>query len=1030
MSLLLSVLDGRISLKGVLGAGGMGEVHRAWDAALERPVAVKFVRSSDPKEAERLVLEARLQSRVEHPNVVRVYDTGTLDGRSCILLQLVEGQTFADLRTGVDWRAKVQLAAQAARGLGAAHRTGLVHRDVKPANILVEETEQGLQALLSDFGLAKDEEGGLTRSGLMMGTVDFMAPEQVTGVAPVDFRADIYGLGATLYAVLAGRPPFRDSARSTAPGRSTEGQVDATGEAETHPGDLLRRVLEEDPKPLSAEVPDLPKDLSVVIAKAMEKEPMRRYTTAEALADDLERVLQGEAIQARSVSWLERGARWTQRNPIPARVLGAGLIAVLAATAFAAWNNRRSTLASLEAAELGGEAKAFELRLKMAYLAPAHDLRPVHAELREGLVRLAGRRGAGSAAADYARGRVFFLLDDLDQARVALEAALVKGFKGSELHAALGLTYGRIYERDLPSIEALQDPDFRARRLLELQRRLRAPALAHLSAAGQDLLIQAEVAFLNGHYDETRRLALEARHRDPERPEAALRAARVWLREGREAYNQRNLERAQACAAEGLAVAQGLIENLRSDPAVPILLGGFKDLQASVLNDQGKEASRQVAEGMAFAEQALALDADSRQAWTLKIRLLATAAQIGAQKDQDSLARSKTLLEAARRLVALDPNSARAHQLLSYGLYAVGHETDSRGGDPAAFHLEGFKAGLEADRLEPWNAWGLYRALLNAIQHIQGQIKRGKDPTQLLAAAEDGAGRLEKLEGRGGLHPNELLGTLANFKSSLGQVAWLQGRDPDPYQAEAIRIYETLQRAEPDRTDHLAYICWLSQQRMDNRIFSGREVESIFQSALPVAHEAIRRTPNQPMLKAYRAALYIFSLFGRVEGRPMALDAVRRNAAQAAMAEAKAGSRHPALLETQGMLWLAEAEAGLPGAADKALREFEAGRRAKFEYPSTRISAVRALRIRKGPGDLLRALAIIEKERLEAPNDPDLMLFQGVALKDLGRVAEAAPWLAKALAAQPLLAGHPILHTPFMERGPFPAAGGLSPVHR
>ena len=101
MSLLLAALDGRIALKGLLGTGGMGEVHRAWDSGLERPVAVKFVRGGDPKEADRLLLEARLQARVEHPHVVRVHDTGTLEGRPCILLQLVEGQTFADLHTGV-----------------------------------------------------------------------------------------------------------------------------------------------------------------------------------------------------------------------------------------------------------------------------------------------------------------------------------------------------------------------------------------------------------------------------------------------------------------------------------------------------------------------------------------------------------------------------------------------------------------------------------------------------------------------------------------------------------------------------------------------------------------------------------------------------------------------------------------------------------------------------------------------------------------------------------------------------------------
>jgi serine/threonine-protein kinase len=1025
MSLLLTNLDGRVTLKGLLGAGGMGEVHRAWDAGLERPVAVKFVRSADPKEADRLLLEARLQARVEHPNVVRVHDTGTLEGRPCILLQLVEGQTFADLKVGTPWQEKVSLAVQAARGLGAAHRMGLVHRDVKPANILVEATKEGLQALLSDFGLARDEEGGLTRSGLMMGTVDFMAPEQVTGATPVDFRADIYGLGATLYAVLAGRPPFRNTPNPKSDASASQGLPGATTEEEMHPGDLLRRVLEHNPRSLAAEVPGLPRDLAIVVAKAMEKEPTRRYVTAEALADDLERVLRGEAIQARPMSWLERGGRWIRRNPIPARALFSGVLAMISAGGFIGWNSRRSALEALDAAQLGGEAKAFELRLRMAYLAPAHDLRSVHAELRAGLVRLAGRRGAASSASDYARGRVYLVLNELDEARTALGLAQEKGFKGPDMEAALGIVYGRIYQRDLMALESLQDPAFRASRIAELQHRLRAPALAHLGAAGGDPLLQAEAALLNGHYEETRRLALEARARDPERMEATVLAARVWYREGRDAYNNRELPRAETCAMQGASVAQGLLEDLRSDPAVPILLGGFMDLRASVALDRGENPRQHIAAGMSFVDRALALDPDSRDAWTLKVQLLANRTKSSVQADQDGLVQAKTLLEATRKLVAQDSKSAKAQQLLSYALYAVGHEADSRGEDPAPFHLEGFKAGMEADRLEPWNAMGIYRALLNAVQHIEAQIKRGKDSSELVLAAEAAAKRLEKMEGRGGLNPRALLGTLANLRQVMGRVAWLQGRDPDPYMAEAMGSYLQLRAVEPDHVEHLAYLCFFAQQRMESLGSAGRDVEALFRAILPVADEAIRRTPEQPMLKAYRAAIYVFSLAGQVQGRPMALDPERRKAAHRAVDEAIVATRHPALIETRGLLWLVEAEAGIHASADKAVKDLETVVRANIAASSTNVSMIRALRIRRGPGDLTRAMALLEKQRQAEPTDPDLMLFQAVLLKDLGRDAEAGVWRQRALGVQPLLVGHPVYISAFGAVGPVLASGQM-----
>ena len=382
MKLLLAPLDDRLTLKGALGAGGMGEVHRAWDAVLERAVAVKFLKGSDPAEADRLLLEARLQARVEHPNVVRVLDTGTLAGRPCLVLQLVEGRTFADLEGEVEWRVKVALAAQAARGLGAAHRQGIIHRDVKPANILVEDGEAGPQARLSDFGLARDEEGGLTRSGLLVGTVDFMAPELVLGGAPVDYRADLYGLGATLYAGLSGHPPFRTSQGPTAGGRSTRDREGATPGADLHPGEFLRRILEEEPRPLSALVPDLPRDLAVVVAKAMEKDPAARYRTAEAFAEDLERVLRGEPVEARRRSALDRGLLWARRNRTSARLLVAFLLLLALGLAYIGVAARRAARVALENAQVGAEAASLEYLLRREYLLPAHDLRPAFQVVR------------------------------------------------------------------------------------------------------------------------------------------------------------------------------------------------------------------------------------------------------------------------------------------------------------------------------------------------------------------------------------------------------------------------------------------------------------------------------------------------------------------------------------------------------------------------------------------------------------------------------------------------------------------------
>jgi len=1006
MSLLLTDLSGRLTLKGLLGAGGMGEVHRAWDAGLERPVAVKFVRSSDPKEADRLLLEARLQARVEHPNVVRVLDTGTLDGRPCILLQLVEGQTFADQGHEIDWRTKVALAAQAARGLGAAHRMGLTHRDVKPANILVETTEEGPQARLSDFGLARDEEGGLTRSGLMVGTVDFMAPEQVSGAVPVDFRADIYGLGATLYAVLAGRPPFRNSPGTTAPAQSTANLRAVTPEAEMHPGDLLRRVLEAEPHPLSALLPDLPKDLAVVIGKAMEKEPTRRYATAEALAEDLERVLRGEAILARPTGWLERGAQWARRNPIPARVASVGLVTVLAAAGFAAWINRRSTLATLEAAQVGAEAKALELRLRLAHLAPAHDLRPVLAQIDASLKAMDGQgRGPAAGAVAYSRGRVRLLLERLPEARKDLEEARRKGFKGAGLDEALGLVYGKLYQRDLSAAETIAEPEVRARRLADLQRELKAPALQCLAAGGGDPLLKAHADLLNGQFEPARAWALKTRQADPERTDATLLSAQIWEREGNDAFNRRDYERALVCAQEGSRVAEGLMEDVRSDPAVPFIIGRLKDLEAVVRALKGEDIRALVESGLAYMDKALALNPDLAPVWLGRVSLLGSLIVVEKQQvDGASVRHAEEMVAASKRATALAPEWGETFVRLSWAHQNLGNNLNQQGQDPGTNYQEGYRAALEAARLQPWNPSCIQMGLSNLIGDVAIKLDDGRYPGESLPKALEAIRQWESFPG---VVKATVQTTLGELRIYHGRTVWFEGKDPDALFAEAMGLSAALMAAEPENEWHLGSYCYAVFERLKARALSGRSGEDLLQVALPGLETSIPRYPNVPLLKVCRAQLLTARLAARPAGTR--LDPAQVKAAGEAVVSMQAALKHPAVAELRGCFRLVQAEAGARALATSALADFEEAERGMPAYRSPKVGIIRSLKVLGTPKDLGRALTICEALVAKSPMDPEPLLLKALLLKDLGRGPEAAQWQAKALAAQPLLAGHPLL---------------------
>jgi len=280
----------------LLGEGGMGTVYRARDRQLGRMVAIKFAHGGSPRLAMRFQREAHAQARIKHPNVCVVYNAGTVGGRAYIALQLIEGEPLHAAAARMDLDAKVRVMRDVASGIEEAHRLGIIHRDIKPANVMVEATEHGgWQPIITDFGLARETtvELGLTRTGALLGTPSYMSPEQARGDShAVDRRSDIYGLGATLYQLLTGRPPFDDAALAQ----------------------LLAKVIHEEPASPRSLAPGLPVDLEIIRLKCLSKEPAQRYPSARALADDLERYLDGEPILGRRPSRWRRTRRAMQRH--------------------------------------------------------------------------------------------------------------------------------------------------------------------------------------------------------------------------------------------------------------------------------------------------------------------------------------------------------------------------------------------------------------------------------------------------------------------------------------------------------------------------------------------------------------------------------------------------------------------------------------------------------------------------------------------------------------------------------------------
>lgn len=767
----------RYEIEGLLGEGGMGRVYRAHDPVLKREVALKVLHAGSSALVSGFLREARAQARVSHPNVGKVFDVGIVGDRPFIAMQLIGGRPLGDVAPSLPHAKVAALIRSVAEGVDAANRLGLVHRDLKPGNVLVEERADGtLHPWVVDFGLARDLSAeGQTVSGSAVGTPSFMAPEQATGeTGAIGPRTDVYGLGATLYASLAGRPPFRG--------------VSAV--------DVMLQVVDREPEPLGRIAPDVPRDLVTIVGRCMEKDPARRYAAAAEVAADLDRFLAGEPIAARAPTLAYRLRLRARKHRVVVSVAAAALVVLVVLGGFHLREAYRLRRQAELARDFSRVVERLEAQLRQSYLLPPHDVRPARRRVEEQIRTLRARTAElgdlARAPGAYATGRALLALGRPEPAIAKLKEAWDSGYRAGEAAFALALAHARMYEEELAALAAVRSPVLREARRRDAQARYRDPAVAWLKLArGDDAVYtayaEALIAFLEKRRDEAVRRAREAFEGSEGFYEAKLLEAEVEADRAREEIHGGAFDAARATLVRAVDAARAATRIGESDPATYETLCGIEstgmlaDLYSSISD---LEPGRFRAE--AACEEALRVDPDSAGALRRLGSVYRLAAEARLRKGQDPGRLLDSGLAVARRAVAAEPDDVAGLSLLGSIWQVKGRREANSGGDPRASFGEAVAALRRAvdrrPRLEAgWNSLGVTWWYL-----AQWELGHGLDPRASLDAAA------RSLKRSAGLLPEYAFAwvNLGGVLNDRGAWELSRGLDPGATLAEATESFE------------------------------------------------------------------------------------------------------------------------------------------------------------------------------------------------------------------------------------------------
>ena len=770
---------------GLLGKGGMGEVYEAYDG----PPGTAWWHSKSSKEPTNKPCKGSCARPKPRPgwttkHICKVYDAGVKNGQPYIAMQYIKGDTLKEVGPGLSQIEKVRVIRDVALGVHAAHKQGVIHRDLKPGNIMLTNNSGNLKPFVMDFGLARAPSiDSLTAKGALLGTVHYMSPEQAKGnVDDLDRRADVYSLGGTLFYLLAGRSPL-------------EGKSVAS---------ILHLLGREGVPSLATFKPDLSRDLIAIVDKCLQRNRGERYPTARALAEDLDRYMEGEAVAALPPTIPYRLGKKVSKHRIVTIAVAASLLILLSSLLWISVNRLRSAERTRLAQSYGQRVERIEALARYTHMLPAHNVLGEYAIIRTRLDQVAQElpmlEDIAVGPGQYALGRGYLVVGDDEKAVTHLASAWKANYRTPEVAYALGLGLARRYQQEALSLMTIRNAESREKRRREIEIEYREPALEYLQMANglgteSAHYIQSLIDFQRKDYEKALHKAALAFEEIPWLYEALALQGEIHLAMAREAlFKGEHTLVAEAFEAATETYSKAL-EIAGSDPSVYLAVASLWQMRmiAGIHRDDPEIAAYKEA-AIDVCRQALVVHPDLAAAHQsiAKIHLRWCEHLNYHGKDM-----AVALDEASQEVqIALDLEPENADTLNVLGLVSVwrGIYRASIGDDPRYDYQEAISALTKAERARPGDVDTIVRLGLSLGRLGWYEKDHGFDAAASLESANRKYATALELD-PGNL---SIMMNLATNHAMLAEVNRLAGKDPIPALHKAVAISREIETVNPE----------------------------------------------------------------------------------------------------------------------------------------------------------------------------------------------------------------------------------------